>query len=87
MLSFEEKPRGDGTWLNGGFFVLSPEVGRYLEGDQTDVGAGAASRLTGEGQLASYRHDGFWQAMDTLRDRNQLEELWDSGDAPWRVWK
>jgi glucose-1-phosphate cytidylyltransferase len=84
---FEEKPRGDGVWLNGGYFVLSPEVGRYLEGDETTWEQEPLRRLTAEGQLASYRHEGFWQAMDTLRDRNQLEQLWDSGHAPWRVWK
>jgi glucose-1-phosphate cytidylyltransferase len=87
VLSFEEKPQGDGAWRNGGFFVLSPEVGRYLEDDQTTWEQEPLRRLTGEGQLASYRHNGFWQAMDTLRDRNQLEQLWASGDAPWRVWK
>jgi glucose-1-phosphate cytidylyltransferase len=84
--SFEEKPRGDGVWLNGGYFVLSPEVGRYLDGDETTWEQEPLRRLTSEGQLASYRHEGFWQAMDTLRDRNQLEQLWDSGRAPWRVW-
>jgi glucose-1-phosphate cytidylyltransferase len=83
---FEEKPRGDGVWLNGGYFVLSPEVGRYLEGDETTWEQEPLRRLTAEGQLASYRHEGFWQAMDTLRDRNQLEQLWGSGHAPWRVW-
>jgi glucose-1-phosphate cytidylyltransferase len=84
---FEEKPRGDGVWLNGGYFVLSPEVGRYLESDETTWEQEPLRRLTAEGQLASFRHEGFWQAMDTLRDRNQLEELWDTGNAPWRVWK
>jgi glucose-1-phosphate cytidylyltransferase len=85
--SFEEKPRGDGAWLNGGFFVLSPEVGRYLDGDATVWEQAPLRTLAGEGQLASYRHRGFWRAMDTLRDRNQLEELWQTGDAPWRVWR
>jgi glucose-1-phosphate cytidylyltransferase len=84
--SFQEKPRGDGAWLNGGYFVLSPEVGRYLEDDDTSWEDRPLRELTREGQLASFRHQGFWQAMDTLRDRNQLEELWSSGDAPWRVW-
>jgi glucose-1-phosphate cytidylyltransferase len=84
--SFDEKPRGDGAWLNGGYFVLSPEVGRYLEDDRTTWEQGPLRTLTSEGQLASFRHDGFWQAMDTLRDRNQLEQLWQSGHAPWRVW-
>jgi glucose-1-phosphate cytidylyltransferase len=83
---FEEKPRGDGGWTNGGFFVLSPEVARYLEGDATVWEQQPMRALAREGQLASYRHDGFWQAMDTLRDRNHLEELWQSGRAPWRTW-
>ncbi len=84
--SFEEKPRGDGVWLNGGFFVLSPKVDRYLDDDESTWEQEPLRRLAGEGQLASYRHRGFWQAMDTLRDRHQLEQLWESGDAPWRVW-
>jgi glucose-1-phosphate cytidylyltransferase len=83
---FEEKPRGDGGWTNGGFFVLSPEVARYLDGDETVWEQEPMRALAREGQLASYRHRGFWQAMDTLRDRNHLEQLWDSGRAPWRVW-
>jgi glucose-1-phosphate cytidylyltransferase len=84
--SFEEKPLGDGGWTNGGFFVLSPEVGRYLKGTQTVWEQEPMRTLATEGQLASYRHSGFWQAMDTLRDRNHLEELWNSGKAPWRSW-
>jgi glucose-1-phosphate cytidylyltransferase len=84
--SFEEKPRGDGSWLNGGFFVLSPEVDRYIDSDRTVWEHEPVCRLAREGQLASFRHQGFWQAMDTLRDRNQLEQLWDSGRAPWRTW-
>jgi glucose-1-phosphate cytidylyltransferase len=84
--SFEEKPRGDGSWLNGGFFVLSPEVGRYIAGDRTVWEQEPVRELAREGQLAPYLHAGFWQAMDTLRDRHVLERLWDSGAAPWRVW-
>jgi glucose-1-phosphate cytidylyltransferase len=84
---FEEKPRGDGAWMNGGFFVLSPKVGAYVEDDRTTWEQEPLVRLTREGQLASFRHEGFWQAMDTLRDRNQLERLWGSGRAPWRVWR
>ncbi len=83
---FEEKPRGDGAWMNGGFFVLSPGVERYVAGDETVWEQEPMRALAAEGQLACYRHDGFWQAMDTLRDRNHLEELWRSGDAPWRTW-
>jgi glucose-1-phosphate cytidylyltransferase len=84
--TFEEKPAGDGRWMNGGFFVLSPGVGRYLDGDNTVWEQEPMRALAEEGQLAVYRHEGFWQAMDTLRDRNQLEELWQSGGAPWRTW-
>jgi glucose-1-phosphate cytidylyltransferase len=84
---FEEKPRGDRAWMNGGFFVLSPKVRRYLDGDNTVWEQEPMRSLASDGQLSAYRHDGFWQAMDTLRDRNQLEELWARGDAPWRVWR
>jgi glucose-1-phosphate cytidylyltransferase len=84
---FEEKPRGDGTWTNGGFFVLSPEVARYLQDDTTVWEDQPMTALARDGQLACYRHRGFWQAMDTLRERNLLEELWASGETPWRVWE
>jgi glucose-1-phosphate cytidylyltransferase len=83
---FEEKPRGDGSWTNGGFFVLSPGVARYLDGDETVWEQEPMRSLARDEQLACYRHEGFWQAMDTLRDRNQLEQLWNSGEAPWRTW-
>ncbi len=83
---FEEKPRGDGGWMNGGFFVLSPEIGRYLDGDDTVWEQEPLHALTGAQQLACFRHTGFWHPMDTLRDRNELEALWDSGTAPWRTW-
>lgn len=83
---FEEKPRGDRGWTNGGFFVLSPEVDRHLVDERTVWEQEPMRALAREGQLAAYRHDGFWQAMDTLRDRHQLEQLWDSGKAPWRTW-
>jgi glucose-1-phosphate cytidylyltransferase len=83
---FEEKPRGDGGWMNGGFFVLSPEVGRYLEGADTVWEQTPMRSLARDGQLSCYQHTGFWQAMDTLRDRNHLEELWTSGSPPWRTW-
>jgi glucose-1-phosphate cytidylyltransferase len=84
---FEEKPPGDHVATNGGFFVLSPEVGKYLEDDSTVWEQEPVRTLAEEGQLASYRHNGFWQPMDTLRDRHTLEELWDTGSAPWRVWE
>jgi glucose-1-phosphate cytidylyltransferase len=84
---FEEKPPGDHVATNGGFFVLSPEVGKYLQDDSTVWEQEPVRTLAEEGQLASYRHNGFWQPMDTLRDRHTLEELWDTGSAPWRVWE
>ena len=84
---FKEKPRGDGTWTNGGFFVLSPKIANYIEDDTTAWEAQPMTALAEDGQLACYRHAGFWQAMDTLRERTQLEALWDSGRAPWRVWE
>ena len=83
---FNEKPPGDGGWVNGGFFVLSPKVVDYIAEDLTHWEREPLSALAAEGQLAAYRHDGFWQPMDTLRDKNQLNALWDDGKAPWRVW-
>jgi glucose-1-phosphate cytidylyltransferase len=84
--SFEEKPRGDGGWMNGGFFVCSARVGDYITGDDTVWEQEPLRQLANSNQLSSYRHEGFWQAMDTLRDRNHLEALWQGGQAPWRVW-
>lgn len=83
---FTEKPHGDGGWVSGGFFVLSPEVLDYIEGDDTVWERGPMERLAREGQMAAYLHRGFWQPMDTLRDKVQLEELWNSGRAPWKIW-
>lgn len=85
VLSFQEKPEGSG-WINGGFFVLSPQVMDYIEGDQTVWEREPLERLARKGQLAAYPHEGFWHPMDTLRDKNHLEELWNSGKAPWKVW-
>ena len=82
----EEKPRGDRAWTNGGFFVLSPGVDRCIDGDHTVWEQEPMRALALEGQLACYRHAGFWRAMDTLRDRNDLERLWHSGEAPWQIW-
>ena len=87
VAGFEEKPLGDGGWINGGFFVLSPRTIDYIEGDGTHWEREPLERLAAEGQLAAYCHTGFWQPMDTLRDKNQLEALWDSGKAPWKIWK
>lgn len=84
---FVEKPQGDGGWINGGFFVLSPEVMNYIEGDATSWESGPLDVLAAEGSLSAYQHRGFWQAMDTLRDKNLLEELWSSGNAPWKCWE
>jgi glucose-1-phosphate cytidylyltransferase len=83
---FSEKPRGDGGGINGGFFVLSPKCIDLIEGDDTSFEGDPLVRLAKSGQLEAFDHDGFWQAMDTLRDRNQLEALWDSRDAPWKKW-
>ena len=85
--SFKEKPKGDGGMINGGFFVLSPEVLKYVENDSTIWERAPLEALADEGQLAAFQHPGFWQPMDTLRDRNYLEELWATGNAPWKVWK
>ena len=84
--SFQEKPRGEGSWINGGFFVLSPKVVDYIEGDATPWEQEPMERLAQEGQLNAFYHDGFWQSMDTLRDRHYLESLWQSDKAPWKVW-
>lgn len=83
---FNEKMKGDGKWVNGGFFVLQPEVFDYLTDDSTVFEQEPLVNLASEGQLRAYRHDGFWYAMDTLRDKNHLESLWNSGLAPWKVW-
>lgn len=83
---FQEKPAGDGAWINGGFFVLEPGAIGYIDDDRTSWEATPLMRLAGDGQLMAYQHRGFWQAMDTLREKNHLEELWSSGKAPWKVW-
>ena len=84
--SFMEKPKGDGAMINGGFFVLSPSVLDFIADDQTIWERGPLERLAAEGNLAAFQHHGFWQPMDTLRDKMHLEELWQSGNAPWKVW-
>ncbi len=84
--SFREKPQGDGAMINGGFFVLTPQVIDYISGDQSIWEREPLERLAEEGNLAAFQHDGFWQPMDTLRDKMYLEELWQSGKAPWKVW-
>jgi glucose-1-phosphate cytidylyltransferase len=87
VASFKEKPKGDGGMINGGFFVLSPQALKLIEGDETIWERGPLEGLAESGQLAAFQHTGFWQPMDTLRDRTYLEELWASGKAPWKVWQ
>ncbi|CAK0744408.1 Glucose-1-phosphate cytidylyltransferase [Gammaproteobacteria bacterium] len=86
VLGFQEKPQGDSGWINGGFFVLNPKVIEYIESDTTFWERDPMERLVAENQLSAYLHQGFWQPMDTLRDKNYLEELWEKGNAPWKVW-
>ncbi len=86
VTGFQEKPTGDGGWINGGFFVLSPKVGSYIAGDATVWEREPMERLAVEDQLSVHFHKGFWQPMDTLRDKRHLEELWASGKAPWKIW-
>jgi glucose-1-phosphate cytidylyltransferase len=83
---FVEKPRGEGGLINGGFFVLSPAVLNYIDGDQTSFEGGILATLAAAGELMTFEHSGFWQPMDTLRDKNHLEELWNTGEAPWKCW-
>jgi glucose-1-phosphate cytidylyltransferase len=83
---FREKPEGDGDFINGGFFVFSPKVIDYIAGDDTPLEAAPLMQLAADGELHAYHHTGFWHAMDTLRDRRQLEAMWSSGSAPWKVW-
>ncbi len=83
---FREKPKGDGSWINGGFFVLQPEVLERIEGDTTFFEKGPMESLARDGELMAYKHHGFWQPMDTLRDKNNLDDLWGGGQAPWKVW-
>jgi len=86
VTSFQEKPAGDGNWINGGFFVLDPKIISYIPGDATLFEREPMEGLAGDGQLMAYKHHGFWQPMDTLRDKNLLEELWGAGKAPWKLW-
>lgn len=87
IVKFREKPSNGGSWINGGFFVLSPEVIDYIESDETHFEHMPLKRLADDGQLSALFHKGFWQCMDTLRDKNHLEEMWNSGNAPWKCWK
>ncbi|MET0313476.1 MAG: glucose-1-phosphate cytidylyltransferase [Hansschlegelia sp.] len=87
VLRFMEKPPGDNTWINGGFFVLEPKIIDRIAGDQISFELEPLEGVARDRQLMAYRHEGFWQAMDTLRDKTQLDALWSSGKAPWRTWK
>jgi len=87
VTAFLEKPRGEGGFVNGGFFVLEPEIFDYIKGDTTIWERDSLEKLAAERQLKAYIHEDFWLAMDTLRDKNHLEDLWQRGNAPWRVWK
>ncbi|OIO72241.1 MAG: glucose-1-phosphate cytidylyltransferase [Zetaproteobacteria bacterium CG_4_9_14_3_um_filter_49_83] len=86
IVDFEEKPHGDRGWINGGYFVLSPKVIERIAGDATSWELAPLKTLAADGELAAFKHDGFWQPMDTLRDKTLLEELWGTGRAPWKVW-
>lgn len=83
---FKEKPKGDGAWINGGFFVCEPEIINYIDDDSTPLEASPLERLAKENQLMAFKHQSFWKPMDTLRDKNQFENLWQEGKAPWKVW-
>jgi len=84
--SFKEKPKGDGAWINGGFFVCKPDVLNYITDDSTSFEQEPLSKLAKEGELMSFKHKGFWKSMDTLRDKTELCELWNQGKAPWKIW-
>ncbi|MGL4978296.1 MAG: sugar phosphate nucleotidyltransferase, partial [Plesiomonas sp.] len=85
--SFKEKPKGDGAMINGGFFVLSPKVIDLIENDATTWEQEPLNTLAAQGELMAFEHPGFWQPMDTLRDKHYLESLWESGKAPWKIWE
>ena len=85
-MRFQEKPKGDGSWINGGFFVLEPQAFEYIEGDETIWEREPLENLAKDSRIIAYKHSGFWRPMDTLRDKRELEELWSSNKADWRVW-
>jgi glucose-1-phosphate cytidylyltransferase len=86
IFAFREKPEGDGAWINGGFFVMEPKAIDYIENDETIWEREPMEKLAKDGLLSAYRHQGYWQNMDSLRDKNVLEALWQSGNAPWKIW-
>ena len=87
VINFKEKPDGDGGWINGGFFILSPKVLNYIENDQTIWEKDPIEKLSSEGNLFVFKHSGFWMSMDTMRDKNALEEMWKKNNAPWKIWE
>lgn len=87
VLKFEEKPKGDGGWISGGFFVFEPEVFDFIENDNSSLESETLSKIAFTGKLSAFKHYGFWLPMDTVRDKVRLEDLWSSGKAPWKVWK
>jgi len=87
VLKFLEKPHGEDGWINGGFFVLSPKIIDYISGDTISFEGGPVNQIALEGELKAFKHKGFWQAMDTLREKNILQDMWNTGNAPWKVWK
>jgi glucose-1-phosphate cytidylyltransferase len=84
--SFQEKPRGDGAWINGGFFVFSSKIFDYIEGDATVFEKEPLETLAQDGHLKAFKHKSYWQPMDTLREKKEMEKLWSTGSAPWKVW-
>ena len=86
VVGFKEKPKGDGAWISAGFFIMEPQVLDYIEGDSTVLESEPLEGLSRDGQIMAFKHEGFWHPMDTLRDKNYLEDLWSSGKAPWKVW-
>ena len=86
VLEFQEKPSGDGAWINGGFFVLEPEIFNYITGDDTIWEKDPLEKLAKDNQLVAYKHYGFWRPLDTLRDKRELEEMWRLGKSQWKVW-
>jgi len=86
VTAFQEKPAGDGSWINGGFFVLEPSIFERIAGDSTIFEKDPLEGLARDGELMAFKHGGFWQPMDTLRDKQHLEELWADGKPPWKVW-
>lgn len=86
ITQFREKPKGDGAWINGGFFVLEPGVFEYIDSDSAVWELDPLKGLAHDGKLSAYKHNGFWQSMDSLRDKNVLEDLWQSGNPPWKIW-